>query len=318
MQAVGMNKSLDQDLVVIMESASKASPIDPQIPLQMTYGLLAGLLMGAGIIYLLHRFDDKINSPLELQDTIESPVLGQIPLVRPDKETKRVPLITEDDLRHEYLEQFRSIRSAVLFHTLEAQPPRSLMISSAAPGEGKSTLAANLASVFAHAGTRTLLIDADLRRGVQHQLFDQPLSPGLSDYLQGEVAWPDLVRPTSVANLDLITRGAVPRRPGDLFLNVLADQLLRESLAAYDIVLWDTAPLLAANDAANLCAKMEGILFVARIRHTPASALHTALGDLAQKHAKILGVILNAVEPSQPGCYGRYRYSEYYSKPVEA
>jgi len=309
-QTVDMNKSLDQDLVAIMEAAAKAKPIDPNYPLQMTYGLLGGLLVGGLMVYFLNRFDTKIQSPLELEEAIDLPILGQIPLVRPDR-NKQVPLVGEDDPRHEYVEQFRSIRSALLFHAV-AERPRCLMIASAAPGEGKSTLAANLAAVFAHTGARTLLIDADLRRGGQHDRFGLSVSPGLSDYLQGQIGWPDLVHSTAVPNLDFIARGKVPRRPGDLFLGPLADQLLRESRAAYDIVLWDTAPLLAVNDAANLCSRLDGVLLVARIGHSAASSVRAALDELTQKQATVLGVVLNGVEPGQPGGYGRYRYSEYY------
>jgi len=317
-QAVTMNKDLDQDSVEILESASKAKPIDPNHPLQMAYGLALGLLAGVGLIYLVNRLDDKIDSPLEVEENIEFPVVGQIPLVPVDPQSHRVPLLRSNDQRHEFLEHHRYVRSALLFQSSDKAKPRSLLICSAAPGEGKSTIAANLSAVFAHSGSRTLLIDGDLRKGVQHTLFDLPIGPGLSNFLLGEIAWHEIIYKTNVPNLDVITRGKVPQRAGDLFLVPELDQLLQESLASYDIVIWDSAPLLAANDAANFCSKVEGVLFVARVRHSTISSVRTALDDLSQRNANIFGIVLNAVEPSQPGYYDKYRYKEYYGTPVEA
>jgi len=320
-QTVDMNKSLDQDYIIILDAASPAALIDPNYALQITYGLLAGLVAGLALMYIVNRFDDKIDSPLVLQEHVEFPIVGQIPLIKQDKKNKgkRLPLLAENDQRQEFLEHHRYIRSALLFQTADAPKIKSLMISSAAPGEGKSTLAGNLASVFAHAGARTLLIDADLRKGIQHTLFEVPVSPGLSEYLQGKVPWREAIQPTHNLNLDIMARGKIFERAGDLLLDHATDVLLQESAASeYDMIIWDTAPLLAVNDAANLCSKMDGVLFVARVRYSTLNSVTSALDDLSQRNAKIFGIVLNAVEPSQPGYYDKYRYKEYYGTPAEA
>jgi len=314
-----MNKSLDQDYVITLEAASPAVVIDPNYALQVTYGLLAGLCAGVVLMYFVNRFDDKIDSPLELQENVEFPIVGQIPLLKLDKKAKRLPLLSENDPRQEFLEHHRYIRSALLFQGVDTPRIKSLMISSAAPGEGKSTLAGNMASVFAHSGMRTLLIDADLRKGIQHGLFGVPVSPGLSECLQGQLSWREAIQPTPTANLDIIPRGKIFERTGDLLLTQAVDVLLQETAASeYDLVIWDTAPLLAVNDAANLCAKMDGVLFVARVRYSTINSVTSALDDLSQRNAKIFGIVLNGVEPNQPGYYNKYRYKEYYAAPVEA
>jgi tyrosine-protein kinase Etk/Wzc len=283
----------------------------------MLWGLAGGLAAGIAIIYFVHRLDDTIDSPMAFEENIEFPLIGQIPRVAVEKKSKRVPLLAENDQRHIFLESLRNIRSAILFRPAGVIKPRSLMICSAAPAEGKSTFSANLGIIFAYSGTRVLLIDADLRRGVIHTLFKTPLSPGLSDYLQQQASWRETIQKTNVPGLDIIPRGKVPHHPGDLLLGSLTDVLLQESVAEYDIVLWDSAPLFAADDAANLCSRVEGILFIARVRYSSINSVRSALEELSQRNARIFGVVLNAVEPNQPGYYDRYRYKQYYAAPAE-
>ena len=178
-QNVDLNKSIGQEDVVVMEPAAQAYSVAVNYPVQLGLGALGGLFVAAVLIFLLSRLSDPVISPLQLQERIDYPIIAQVTVARQQK-TKtgpRVPLLVERDKRHMLIEAYRNIRSSILFSSATATSPRSLLVSSAAPGEGKSTLASNLAITFAFAGARTLLIDADLRRGILHELFNLPASP---------------------------------------------------------------------------------------------------------------------------------------------
>jgi capsular exopolysaccharide synthesis family protein len=310
-QNVDLNQKLDPEDVRIMEAASAAVLVDPGYPAQLGFGLGAGLLVGLALIYLVNRLDDHITSPLELKNNIDYPLLGQIPMAKVNKKTKRVPLLDENDERHDLIEAHRNIRSALFFRSSVVVKPRSLLITSAVPGEGKSTLSSNLAVTFALSGSRVLLIDADLRRGVLHNIFQIPFSPGFSECLSQEIRWQDAVQRTKIANLDLLPRGKVTRGAGDLLLGPAVDAVLQETVAEYDMVIWDSAPILAADDASNLCARVDGILFVVRLRISSVHSVLSALEELSQREAHIAGLVANGVKADQPGYYNRYRYKDY-------
>jgi capsular exopolysaccharide synthesis family protein len=312
-QNVNVNKSIDQTTVSILDQASPGTLIPVSLTSFLIYGIILGFIAGIAIIFIINRLDDTIHSPIEIEENFTTPLAGQIPLADRDKRTKRVPLITEQDDRHYLTESFRDIRSFILFRTSAAHRPRSILICSAEPNEGKSTLAANLAITFALTGSRVLIIDADMRRGLLHTYFETPVSPGLSEYLDLQAQLNDVIYKTNQPTLDMIPRGKVPHQPGELLLSQQIDNLFEQTHADYDIVFWDSVPILAADDVSNLCSKVDGIIFVVRAGYSSIYAAQGALDILSPNNSQILGMILNSAILSPPGYYTKYRYKQYYS-----
>lgn len=189
--------------------------------------------------------------------------------------------------------------------------PKTILITSAIPNEGKSTVSSNLALVLAFAGLKTLLIDSDLRRGAIHKAFGLSRGPGLTDVLGHNVNWKLAIRDTGVDNLHVLPRGRNVPQPAEYLLNKNTDALLKELYPLYDYIIIDSSPILAADDTASLAPKIDATLFVVRLSFTSAKMTRKSLEILYGRGANIPGLILNQVDTSSPE-FVYYQYSEYY------
>jgi capsular exopolysaccharide synthesis family protein len=220
-------------------------------------------------------------------------------------------LIQQQDDRHVFVESIRNIRSSLLFGFTDRAPVRTVLVTSSVPEEGKSTLVANLAASIAMAGSRVLLIDADLRCGVLHTFMDCPSGPGLAEILSQKVNYAKTIVQTSVEHLSFIPSGEPPANPGELFLMPSVNVLLQEVRGQFDYVLIDSAPLLAADDTTGLGPKVDGVLFVVRGSFTSARLARSALDMLHQRKARVLGLVYNRALSSLSDSY-YYKYKNYY------
>lgn len=274
-------------------------------------GLLGGALLGFGILFLLDRSDDRLASSSEMIEQFNEPILGQIPDVADSRTHEGLPLLQEEDERYMYAEAFRSLRSSLIFMPGQTEL-KSLIITSAIPNEGKSTIASNLAITMANAGARVLLVDADLRRGDIAALFDIDGRQGLANILRGEVAWKDCVKSLRNDKLHIVPRGPVTNQSGELLLQPTLPKLLAEWKAAYDLVIFNTAPILATDDTPTLAPNFDGTLMVIRASFTSARLTRNSLNALYQRQVKVLGLIFNCVDTEMPDYY-YYRYPKYYA-----
>jgi succinoglycan biosynthesis transport protein ExoP len=302
------------DYVAIQERATAAAENVEDWVMPIVVGLVAGI--GAGIIILLlfDRLDDRMNSFSEFQALFPGEaVLGQVPEQRNRGD---VALLRPNDDRHLYAEAFRNVRSSILFKNWQGKPPKTILITSAVPNEGKTTVTSNLAVTMALAGARVLLADCDLRRGGVSELFKLPATPGLSEALRGKLHWRDAVQETSTRNLDLLARGEVFDQTSEMLLSKTAEEMLKEMGEEYDYVIFDSAPVLVADDTASFAPKLDAVLFVVRMSSTMARLSGKALDLLYERQVNIGGVILNR-SSSNLKEYTYYNYASYYYAPVK-
>jgi polysaccharide biosynthesis transport protein len=299
------------ELLGISQSASPASPEPRNMLRHILTGLIGGLLFGLVILFLLDRADDRLASSSEMIEQFAEPILGQIPDVADSRTTQGLPLLQEDDDRFMFAEAFRSLRSSLIFMPNQTEL-KTLIITSAIPNEGKSTVASNLAITMSNAGAKVLLVDADLRRGDIAALFDTDGRQGLSNVLRGEVPWKTCVQELRGGRLHIIPRGPVTNQSGELLLKPIVPKLLEEWKSTYDLVIFNTAPILATDDTPTLAPNFDGTLMVIRASFTSARLTRNALNALYQRQVNVLGLIMNCVDTELPDYY-YYRYPKYYA-----
>ena len=216
-----------------------------------------------------------------------------------------IDLITLTDARSPRAEAYRSLRTNLEFSSLD-KPLHSLLVSSAAPNEGKSTTLANLGVISAQAGKRVILLDCDLRRPQLHELLGLSNNEGVSTALLEQDAIPPL-QDTEVDNLQVMTSGPLPPNPADLLASKRMDALLAQLLKQADLVLLDAPPVTAATDAALLASKVDGVLLVVSAGHTKREHAERAKDLLEKVNANVVGAVLTnaAVDPSAYGSYGQ-------------
>jgi capsular exopolysaccharide synthesis family protein len=303
------------DYVAIQERATGASENVEDWVMPIVVGLIAGIGAGVVILLLFDRLDDRMNSFSEFQALFPGEaVLGQVPEQRSRGD---VALLRPNDDRHLYAEAFRNIRSSILFKNWQGKPPKTILVTSAVPNEGKTTVTSNLAVTMALAGARVLLADCDLRRGGVSELFKLPSSPGLSEALRGKISWRDAVQETSTRNLDLIARGDVFDQTSEMLLSKTAEEMLGEMAEEYDYVIFDSAPVLVADDTASFAPKLDSVLFVVRMSSTMARLSGKALDLLYERQVNIGGVILNRSNSNLKE-YTYYNYASYYYAPAKS
>ena len=284
----------------------------------LTY-LALGILLAIAAAVIVESLDNTVKSPDELTARFELPVLGLIPVIKnSDVGTAEggpalTRLVTHADPRSPVAEAYRSLRTNIAYAKAH-QDLRTIVLTSPGPADGKSTTAANLAISFAQQGQRTLLIDADLRRAVLDNTFDVARSPGLTDVLVGKAALAESVRPTEVPSLSVLPSGQFPPNPSELLGSPAMQNVLHDAQGMFDIVLFDTPPLLAVTDAAVLSTMVDGTILVVRMGATTRDAVRQAAMRLRNVRARVLGAVLNDMSHKAGSYYGGYgAYTSYAS-----
>lgn len=224
-------------------------------------------------------------------------------------------LITVKDPKSVISEQFRTIRTNISFMGID-YPIKTLAFTSANISEGKSTVTDNIAVVWANAGKRVLLVDADLRRPTLHKTFNVPNNEGLTTILTSEAAEMDItnmIKKTQVENLSILTSGPIPPNPSELLNSQRMQALIASVENNYDVVILDVPPILAVSDTQALVSHIDGVVLVVKVGQTEKAALRRSVELLKLSHANILGYVMNDVGRNGDSAYG-YGYGYGYSE----
>jgi len=314
-------------MVRVIDSAKEPlGPIRPRKKLNLILGAIIGLGLGIGITLLVDYLDDSLKSIEDIERFTGLRVLGSIPEIKTNGKKKSHHRHTEESQEQEVQkiasrmvthfepkspvsEAYRTFRTNIQFARFD-KPPRTLLVTSAGPGEGKSTSVANLAITMAQMGTRTLLVDADLRRPVLHSIFEQKKDIGLTNVLLGNVSLEEAIHDLGVPNLSLLCCGTLPPNPSELLGSESMRKLIERLKEHYDVILFDSPPVVAVTDAAVLSTQIDGTILIISSGETTRNAVNRAKSLLNNVQALILGAVLNNVKVE--GRYGSYYYYYYY------
>jgi polysaccharide biosynthesis transport protein len=325
---------------VVDRAEAPILPSSPKVLLDLVISGFFALAAALGFVFVVEHLDDSFRSPEEIERQLRLPKLGLVPDFaklaesrrrtaaglfaarsgpRPARAVECQPngadskeLVASPNHLSLVGDVYRMIRAALLF-SRAGGPPKTILISSALPSEGKTVTAVNTALVFAYMEGRTLLVDADLQHGRCHQILGIDNHLGLTDALVGQGAVREFIRPTAVGGLSLLSSGSVPPNPADLLASARMRDLLAELSHEYDFVLMDSPPVNLVSDALSIATMVDGVLLVVGAK-TSSRMAREACSRLRQVGAKVFGAVLNQVDITRPGQYDYYSRHSYYSR----
>jgi non-specific protein-tyrosine kinase len=283
------------------------SPIRPQVMRSTLLGAAVGLMLAAGLVFLIEMLDETLKDPQEVTRRFGLPILGLIATHASEDGT----LITQSQPRSPAAEAFRALRTNLQYTSVD-HPLHTLLITSPSPEDGKSTIAANLSVVLAQGGRNVALVDADLRRPRQHRLMSVTNRPGLSElFVDPDLVLDGNLQKTKIELLLTLSAGKTPPNPSELLGSDKMNRILEQLCKRSEMVVIDSPPVLAVTDAIVLSPRVDGVLLVVKPRITKLPALKQSIEQLQQVGANILGVVLNDVEIKRGGYQYYYYYKAY-------
>jgi len=329
--AAGLNSS---NIRVVDKARVPLFPARPNVPRNMLFAVLLGLVGGVAIAFALEAVDTTVRTPEQAQSLSGLPVMAIIPLkadmgalknqaptarllLTPKQvNTRAAALVSYLEPQSEIAEAYRTLRTSILLSTA-GQPPQVLVFTSALPQDGKTMTSVNIAFIMAKQGKRVLLVDADLRRPSVHKAFGIRPPAGLSNVLSGGAKWQDAVQPTMEPNLFLIASGPLPPHPSELLGSGMMQDLVRDWRREFDHVIIDSPPVLSVTDAVLLAVQADAVTLVVRSGQTTMGAVRNASDLLLHLKAPLRGIVLNAFDLQSPDYYYYYysgsKYGGYYT-----
>ncbi len=314
-----ISKDLEMTNIRIIDLANvPTSPFSPNRKSDVSRGLTMGLILGAVLAFLLEYLDSTVKTAEDIESYVRLPFLGYAPSARQEaksKVSKDIDLLSQRIPHSRIAEAYRSIRTSIIFSSPEDKPLKTILITSASPQEGKSTITVNLGVTFAHANEKTLILDADMHRSRLANSLGVDNRTGLSSFLAGASSLEVSIKPTFVPNLFILPSGPVPPNPAELLTSAKSRQLLEEVKTKFDRVIVDSPPVLTVTDAAILANITDGVVDVIRGSFRNIEVILKSRQRLTEVKARIIGVILNNVNVKREDSYYYYHY--YYAQEKE-
>jgi exopolysaccharide transport family protein len=329
LKEAGLAAGLDSSNVRVVDRARvPLHPVTPNIPRNLEFALLIGLIGGVAIALGLEALDTTVRTPEQAESISGLPTIGVIPLQSavdgavtsitrahllkktPRNNTDPRPLISYLEPKSNIAEAYRTLRTSILLSSV-AHPPRSILVTSSVPQDGKTMTCLNVAIVLAQQGKRILLVDADMRHPCVHTAFELKGQVGLSNVLTGGAKISDAIHTTVQPNLFIMPAGLVPPHPSELLSSSLMHDLLMKWREEYDHVIVDSPPVISVTDAVILSVQTDAVLLIIRSGQTTAAHVRRTRNLLQSVKANVLGVVVNAADLASPDYYYYYYRSKY-------
>ena len=336
-----------EEVTVVKQALFPTEPINPpKTAATGAMGLIIGLVLGLIAAFIVETFDTSIGAIEDVEETLKTRVLGVIPQADAKEvhesfkgklpegmevlsPAQMVNMVAHYAPKSMMAESFRGLRTNIQFKDTENEI-KTIAVTSASPQEGKTLVSVNLAITMAQAGLKTLLIGSDMRKPMIARVFGVEQIPGLSEILLGNCPWRAAVQTVTdmivgkmsldevlltpgLDNLHLIAAGSIPPYPAELVESKRLKEFIEEAESEYDLILFDSPPILSTADAAILGSKMDGVLFVYRLGTVSRGLLKRSTAQLEQVNCRILGVILNGMKPEVSPDFHNFKYYKYYS-----
>jgi capsular exopolysaccharide synthesis family protein len=289
------------------------SPVKPNKTLNIILGVIIGLVMGVGLAFFIEYLDTSVKTIDEVERAFQAPVLGVIP--------QNVGYLVDEGPESPHAEAYRVLRTNILFSRKD-EKLNTIVVVSAGAGEGKSITTVNLATVFAQAGQRVLVVDSDLRRPTLHKALHVGNNLGLTNYLLKQNKLEEVIQPTTVAMLDFMASGKLPSTSMSILGSAQMKEMVAELKQRYDFIFFDSPPVLGVSDASVLASEVDMVIQVIQYRRYPQPMSIRAKQLIEKVGGNLIGILLNNINMSQDESYyyytGYYHGGYYYSRNEDA
>ncbi len=315
---------------IVQQAEIPIAPVKPNKFLNLGLSLLLGLALGIGLAFFLEYLNNTINTAEDVERIIQLPSLGAIPSLQSLAKSKRLglgngngrksaalaaannELVSGHEPISSFAESYRALRTSLLLSSAE-HAPRTMLITSSHPAEGKTTIVANTAISLAQTGAKVLVLDADMRRPRCHKILSTKNDAGLSTFLSRDIRLDQVIQEHDIPNLYVLPAGPVPPNPSELLSSIKLRILIADLLDRFDHIIIDSPPVIHVTDALIISPHVDGVVIVVKSSLTPREAVQRAKQALMDVNAKIFGVVLNCVDLNTESYYYNYKYSYYRS-----